>query len=88
MLSKVLAAVKGYATRVANMMDIGKFYKEQLDPHAAAVDASLANVEAGERGEGGAVSDERSPQDGEASPEDAGVSPQDLPSASAKAATP
>ena len=87
-LSNVLAVVQGYATRVANMVDIRKFYKEHPDPHAAAAESSLANVETARDGEGEALADERSPQDGEASPKDAGVIPQDLQTASTGAAIP
>ena len=87
-MQDVLQSVRGYATRVANMVDIRKFYKEHPDPHVAVADPSLADPEAAGGGEGEAAADERSPQDGGASPKDAGVSPLDLPSTSTKAATP
>lgn len=87
-LSKVLAAVQGYATRVANMVDIQKFHKEYPDPHAATAESSLVNVGIAGDGEGEALAHERSLQDGGASPKDAGVSPQDLQTASTRTATP
>ena len=86
-MQDVLRSVRGYATRVANMVDIRKFYKEHPDPHVAVADPSLADPEAAGGGEGEAAADERSPQDGGASPKDAGVSPQDLATTSTKAAT-
>ena len=46
-LSQVLADVQGYATRVANMVDIRRFYKEHPDPHVEGGDPSLADPEAG-----------------------------------------
>ena len=46
-VAQVLASVQGYATRVANMVDIRKFYKEHPDPHL--VDPNLG----GSRGRGG-----------------------------------
>ena len=78
---KVAASVSGYATRVANMVDLRLFYKAHPDPHLAAGETSLA-------GEGEVLADERGPQDGGASPKDAGVSPQDPETASPKAAVP
>ena len=33
---EVMASVAGYATRVANMVDLRVFYKEYPDPHLAA----------------------------------------------------
>ena len=87
-MQDVLRSVRGYATRVANMVDIRKFYKEHPDPHVAEADSSLIDPEAAGDVEGEVVAEERSPQDGEASPKDAGVSPQDLSTTSTKAATP
>jgi len=45
-MQDVLRSVRGYATRVANMVDIRKFYKEHPDPHVAVADPSLADPEA------------------------------------------
>ena len=87
-MQDVLRSVRGYATRVANMVDIRKFYKEHPDPHVAVADPSLADPEAAIGGEGEAGADERSTQDGGASPKNAGVSPQDLSTSSTKAAIP
>ena len=62
-VAQVLSSVQGYATRVANMVDIRKFYKEHPDPHLE------AKTDAGSPEDG-----EGSSQDGEGSPEDAGPS--------------
>ena len=44
---QVMASVSGYATRVANMVDLRAFYKEHPDPHLAAGGASpVAGVDA------------------------------------------
>ena len=85
-LSQVLAAIQGYATRVANMVDIRKFYKGHPNPHVAGADPSLADPEAGGDEKGKAAAVKGIPQDGGASPRDAGVIPHDLQTASAKAA--
>lgn len=87
-MQDVLRSVRGYATRVANMVDIRKFYKEHPDPHVAVADPSLADPEASRGEEGEAGTDKRSPKDGGASPKNAGVSPQDLSTSSTKAAIP
>ena len=84
-MQDVLRSVHGYATRVANMVDIRKFYKEHPDPHVAVADPSLADPEAARGEEGEAGTDKRSPKDGGASPKNAGVSPQDLSTSSTKA---
>jgi hypothetical protein len=92
-LPQVLAAVQGYATRVANMVDIRKFFKEHPDPHMAAADPPLADPEDdgdeedeaaaadGSPQDGGNVAAESSPQDGGASPRVVDASPQVLPAA-------
>ena len=87
-MQDVMRSVQGYATRVANMADIRKFYKEHPDPHVAVADLSLADPEAATGGEGEAGADKRSPKDGGVSPKNAGVSPQDLSTSSTKAAIP
>ena len=79
-MQDVLRSVRGYATRVANMVDIRKFYKEHPDPHVAVADSSLADPEAARGEEGEAGADKRSPKDGGASPKTAPrISPLALP---------
>ena len=83
---EVMASVAGYATRVANMVDLRVFYKEHPDPHLAAGEASsIAGMDtAGGEGE----TEQGSPKDGGAGSQDAGDSPQAPETASTKAATP
>ena len=76
---EVMASVAGYATRVANMVDLRVFYKEHPDPHLAAGEASsVAGVDT-TGGEGEAE---------QGSPKDGGSSPQAPEAAATKAATP
>ena len=76
---ELLKTVQGYATRVANMVDIRNFYIEHPDPHLA--EPTLAEPEGAAADEGSPQDGGASPKDGEASPRNAGVSPQDPPAA-------
>ena len=64
---EVMAYVAGYATRVANMVDLRVFYKEHPDPHLATEGgSSVAGVDAtGGKGE----AEQGSPKNGRTSPQ-------------------
>ena len=75
----VMASVAGYATRVANMVDLHVFYKEHPDPHLVAGEtSSIAGMDTA-GGEGEAE---------QGSPKDGGSSPQAPETAATKTATP
>ena len=76
---ELLVSVQGYATRVANMVDIRNFYIEHPDPHLAG--PILAEPESAPADEGSLQDGGASPKDVEASPKDAGTSSQDPPTA-------
>ena len=61
MREDILLEVRGYATRVANMVNIKKFYKEFPDPHVVAAEAANAGASAAEGVEGEAAGIDRSP---------------------------
>jgi hypothetical protein len=69
-MQDVLRSVRGYATRVANMVDIRKFYKEHPDPHVAVADPSLADPEASRGEEGEAGSRQAQPQGWRSQPQE------------------
>ena len=60
----VLREVRGYATHVANMVDINKFYNEFSDPQFVAPKTTLAVAATAGDAEGEAAVAEHSPQDG------------------------
>ena len=71
---KLSASVSGYATRLADLVNIGIFYKAHPDPHVEQGEASAsANVEAGED-----LAADPSPEEAEPTPEDAGAGNEDL----------
>jgi hypothetical protein len=83
---EVMASVAGYATRVANMVDLGIFYKEHPDPHLA---AGVSSPVAGQDATGGeGEAEQGSPKDGGTGSQDAGNSPQAPETAPTKTATP
>ena len=81
----VMASVAGYATRVANMVDLRVFYKEHPDPHLAAGGSSSV-ASAGATGDEGEA-EPGSPKNDGAGSQDAGVSPQAPETAATEAAT-
>ena len=81
---ELMASVYGYATRLANLVNLGIFYKAHPDPHTKQVEASAsANVEGDEE-----LAAERSPKETEQTPQDAGTGDQDLDIPSDPAAAP
>ena len=76
---EVMASVAGYATRVANMVDLNVFYKEHPDPHLVAGEASSVAGMDTTGGEGEAE---------QGSPKDGGANPQAPEAASTEAAAP
>ena len=71
---ELMSSVSGYATRLANLVNIGVFYKAYPDPHTEQGEASAsANVEAGED-----LAADPSPEEAEPTPEDTGAGNQDL----------
>ena len=71
---ELMSSVSGYAIRLANLVNIGVFYKAYPDPDAEQGEVSAsANVEAGED-----LATDPSPEEAEPTPEDAGAGNQDL----------
>ena len=70
---ELMASMSGYATRLANLVNIGVFYKAFSDPHLEqGRTSSSANVDGN-----GAPNVEPSPGNTEKSPQDIGMGPQD-----------
>ena len=66
---ELMSSVSGYATRLANLVNIGVFYKAYPNPHTEQGDASAStNVEAGED-----LAVSANPEEAEPIPEDAGT---------------
>ena len=71
---ELISSVSGYATRLANMVNIGVFHKAYPDPHAEQGKASAsANAEAAED-----LATDPRPEETEPTTEDAGASDQNL----------
>ena len=67
---ELMASVSGYATRIANLVNIGIFYKAHPDPHTEQGDASTStNVEGDED-----LAAEPNPSEAEQTPQDANTS--------------
>ena len=70
----LISSVSSYATRLADMVNIGVFHKAYPDPHAKQGEASAsANIEEGED-----LAADPSPEEAEQTSEDAGAANQDL----------
>ena len=71
---ELMSSVSGYATHLANLVNLGIFYKAHPDPHAEQGEASAsANVEVGED-----LAADPSPEEVEPTSEDAGADNQDM----------
>ena len=71
---ELMSSISGYATRLANLVNIGVFYKAYPDPHAEQGETSAsANEEAGED-----LAADPSPEEAEPTPENVGAGNQDL----------
>ena len=71
---ELMSSVSCYATRLANLVNIGVFYKAYPDPHTEQDEASAsANGEADED-----LAADPSPEEAEPTPEDDGAGNQDL----------
>ena len=67
---ELMASISGYATRIANLVNIRIFYKAHPDPHVEQRETSAsANVEGDED-----LAAEPSPREAEQTPEDVGAS--------------
>ena len=71
---ELISSVSGYATCLADLVNIGIFYKAYPDPHAEQGEASAStNEEAGED-----LAADPSPEEAEPTSEDAGADNQDM----------
>ena len=71
---ELMASLSGYATRLANLVNLDVFYKVYPDPHLVQDETSaFANVDGDE-----APATEPSPRETEESPQDAGAGDQNL----------
>ena len=81
---ELMSSVSGYATRLANMVNIGVFHKAYPDPHAEQGEASAsANVEAGKD-----LAADPSPEEAEPTTENAGAGSTNLGTPSNETAAP
>ena len=81
---ELMSSVSGYATRLANLVNIRIFYKAHPNPHAERGEASAsANEEAVED-----LATDPNPEETEPTPEAAGADNQDLGTPAVEAATP
>ena len=81
---ELMSSVSGYATRLANLVNIGVFYKAYPDPHAEQGEAfASANEEAGED-----LAADPSLEEAELTLKDAGAGNQDLGTPSNQAVAP
>jgi len=80
------AAVRGYATRVANMVDLGIFYKEHPDPHVATAPQAGSDAAPGLADE--ILAEERPTQESVSSPKVASPSPKDPAASTSQTAAP
>ena len=67
-VAQVQTSVQGYATRVANMVDLGKFYKAHPDPHGGASTSAPAPGLSDKEKADEELADEEDVPEGSASP--------------------